>query len=47
MEKGNKLLRNVKTKWVCILSRVQQVMEQYKPSIINMYVDAPKNNIAI
>jgi len=25
---------------------VQQDMEQYKPLITNMYVDAPKNSIA-
>jgi hypothetical protein len=46
MEKGNKLLQNVKTKWISILSHVQQVREQYKPLITNMYADVPKNNIA-
>jgi len=46
MEGGNKLPRNVKTKCISILYLVQQDMEQYKPLITNMYVDAPKNSIA-
>jgi hypothetical protein len=29
MEKGNKMFRNVKTKWISMLSLMQRVMEQY------------------
>jgi hypothetical protein len=46
-EKMNKLLRNVKTKWMNILFPVKHVMEQYRPLMAKMHVDASSNDIDV
>ncbi len=43
--KGNKFFTNVKTRWINMLILVKHVMEQYRPLIAKMHIEAPKNNI--
>jgi hypothetical protein len=40
--KGNKILRNVKTRWISMLGPARRVFEEYKPLVTKMAVDAPK-----
>jgi hypothetical protein len=40
--KGNKILRNVKTRWISMLGPARRVLEEYKPLVTKMAVDAPK-----
>jgi hypothetical protein len=46
MEKGNKLIQNVKIRWISMVFVVQQIMEQYWPLITKMYANVMKCNIA-
>lgn len=43
--KGNKLLKNVKTRWVSMLSFMKFVMEQYWLLMAKMHVNVSRNNI--
>jgi hypothetical protein len=43
-KKGNKLMKNMKTRWINMLFLVKHVMEQYQP-LENMHDDVSKNNI--
>ncbi len=47
IKKGNKLLRNMKIRWINMLSLVKHVMEQYQLLIAKMHDDAMKNIITI
>jgi hypothetical protein len=40
--KGNKILRNVKTRWISMLEPAKRVLEEYKPLVTKMVVDSPK-----
>jgi hypothetical protein len=44
--KGAKILKNVKTRWIFILSFVQRVMAKYRTLLINMALDALINDKA-
>ncbi len=39
------LFKNVKTRWVNMLSPMKHIMEQYQFLIAKMHVDSPQNNI--
>jgi hypothetical protein len=45
IEKMNKLLKNVKTRWMNILFPMKHVMEQYQPLMAKMHVDASNSGI--
>jgi hypothetical protein len=44
--KGLKLLRNVKTRWLSMLSPLKHVMVEYKSLIVKMHFDLNKNKFA-
>ena len=44
--KGNKILRNVKTRWISMLGPAKRLLEEYKPLVMKMAVDAPKEAAA-
>jgi hypothetical protein len=44
IKEGNKLLKNVKFKWINMLSPMKRVMEQYWPFIAMMHDDVLWNN---
>jgi hypothetical protein len=37
--KGNKILRNVKTRWISMLSPTKTIMEKYKTLLVKMALD--------
>jgi hypothetical protein len=41
--KGNKILRNVKTKWISMLSLAKKVMVKYKTLLVKMALGNPTN----
>jgi uncharacterized membrane protein len=43
---GAKILKNVKTRWISMLSFVQCVMAEYKTLLVKMALDAPTNDKA-
>jgi hypothetical protein len=38
--KGNKLLRNIKTQWINILSPLKHLLEEYYPLLMKMALDS-------
>lgn len=40
--KGNKIFRNVKNRWISMFGLARRVLEEYKPLVTKMAVDAPK-----
>jgi hypothetical protein len=45
--KGNNLSKNVKTRWINMISCIKHIMEQYCALIANMHDDVLRNNIGI
>ncbi len=41
--KGNKIFRNVKTRWISMLSPAKRVMVEYKTILVKMTLDNPTN----
>ncbi len=44
--KGNKILQNVKTKWISMLSLAKKVMAKYKTLLVKVALDSPTNQQA-
>jgi hypothetical protein len=44
--KGLKLLWNLKTCWILMLSPLKCVLGEYKSLVVKMHIDAPKNKLA-
>ncbi len=42
--KGNKIFRNVKTRWISMLNLAKKVMAEYKTLLVKMALDIPTNN---
>jgi hypothetical protein len=42
--KGNKLLKNVKTRWIFMLSPTKRVFVEYRPLIVKMHAKSSKND---
>ncbi len=40
---GLKLLRNIKTWWISMLSPLEWLLAKYKSMVVKMYMDAPKS----
>jgi hypothetical protein len=38
--KGNKLLHNIKTRWISMLSPMKFVFEKYRPLLLKMVIDS-------
>jgi hypothetical protein len=45
--KGLKLLRNIKTCWISMLSPLKCVLGEYKSLIVKMHMDMPKKKVVI
>jgi hypothetical protein len=45
--KGNKILRNVKTRWILILSATKRVMVEYKSMLVKMALDNLTNYVEL
>jgi hypothetical protein len=43
---GNKLLKNVKTRWISLLEPTKRVMSEYRTLVVNMALDSTNNNSA-
>jgi hypothetical protein len=44
--KGVKILKNVKTQWICMLSLTKHVMAKYKTLLMKMALDSPNKEKA-
>jgi hypothetical protein len=44
--KGNKILKNVKTYYISMLSPLKIIYFEYRPFIVKMHAESPKNDIA-
>jgi hypothetical protein len=44
--KGLKLLRNIKTCWISMLSPLEWLLVKYKSMVVKMHMDAPKSKSA-
>jgi hypothetical protein len=45
--KGNKILRNVKTRWILMLNATKKVMVEYKIMRVKMALDNPTNYVEL
>jgi len=45
--KGNKILQNVKTRWVLMLNPTKRVMAEYKTLLMKMALDNPTNYVEL
>jgi hypothetical protein len=45
--KGNKKFRNVKTRWISMLSPAKRIMAKYKTLLVKMALDNPTNQQAM
>ncbi len=41
--KGNKILLNVKTRWISMLNLAKRLMEEYKTLLVKLTLDSPTN----
>jgi len=44
--KSSKLLWNIKTHWISMLSPMKCVLRKYKSLVVKMHIDAPKSKVA-
>ncbi len=44
--KGLKLLQNINTHWISMLSLLKCVLGKYKSLVVNIHIDAPKSKLA-
>jgi hypothetical protein len=44
--KGNKILLNVKTRWISMLNLAKRVMEEYKTPLVKLILDSLTNQKA-